>query len=118
MKPLPASPYESADWSSATIRFDYLISDGKNKYSVPFDLIGTSVDIRLTRDIVEVFYKGSRVASHVRSRIQMRDPVVKMEHMPPKHQKYLSYNKEDFTKWAISVGEKTEKVVALFLSSG
>lgn len=35
------------------VQNDYLISDGINKYSVPFDLIGEQVDIRLTSATVE-----------------------------------------------------------------
>lgn len=66
MKPLPLVPYEPAVWSTAKVPLDYLISDGKNKYSVPFDLIGEQVDIRLTQDTVEVFFHGARVASHTR----------------------------------------------------
>lgn len=117
MKPLPVTPFEPADWSSATIRFDYLISDGKNKYSVPFDLIGETVDIRLTQKAVEAYYHGSRVAAHSRSPVQLRDPIIKKEHMPPEHQKYLAYNSDDFLVWAMSVGQSTTEVVKRFLSS-
>ena len=60
MKQLPLTPYEPAVWSTARVPLDYLISDGKNKYSVPYDLIGKDVDIRLTRRIVEVFFGGSQ----------------------------------------------------------
>ena len=35
MKQLPLTPYEPAVWSTAKVPLDYLISDGKNKYSVP-----------------------------------------------------------------------------------
>jgi len=67
MKPLPNVPYEIATWiPNMSVSTDYLISDGKNKYSVPFDLIGEKVDMRLTKTAVEVFYHGNRVASHVR----------------------------------------------------
>ena len=53
MKPLPLTPYEQpAVWSTAKVPLDYLISDGKNKYSVPFDLIGEEVDIWLTKATV------------------------------------------------------------------
>ena len=38
--------------------------------------------------------------------------------MTPEHRKYLNYNKEDFTGWAISVGTNTAKVVAYFLTAG
>ncbi|MBF4691586.1 IS21 family transposase [Fusibacter ferrireducens] len=118
MKPLPVAPFEPADWSSATIRPDYLITDGINKYSVPFDLIGETLDIRVTSKAVEAFYHGSRVASHSRVHMQQRDPITKKEHMPSEHQKYLAYNKEDFLVWAMSVGPKTTEVVERFLSSG
>ena len=43
MLPLPATRYEPAIWTQATIGSDYLVTDGKNKYSVPFDLIGEQV---------------------------------------------------------------------------
>ena len=56
LKPLPAHSYEPAIWiPSMKVGYDYLGSDGLNKYSVPFDLIGERVDIRTTRNAVEVF---------------------------------------------------------------
>ena len=118
MKQLPLTPYEPAVWSTAKVPLDYLISDGKNKYSVPYDLIGRDVDIRLTRRIVEVFFNGSRVALHPREEKQLRDPIVVPEHMPEAHRKYLSYNADDFMLWAKSIGRNTSEVVDSFLHSG
>ena len=79
--------------------FSFLITDGKNKYSVPFDLIGEEVDIRLTKTMVEVFFHGSRVASHKRVLRPLRDPIVQPEHMPIEHRKYLTYNADEFIRW-------------------
>lgn len=118
MQPLPLCPYEPAVWSTAKVQNDYLISDGINKYSVPFDLIGEHVDIRCTGTTVEVFFHGSRVASHVRRSEAQRDPISIKEHMPPEHQKYLTYNPEEFKNWAECIGEFTSKVVNYFLYSG
>lgn len=118
MKPLPLTPYEPAVWSTAKVQQDYLITDGKNKYSVPFDLIGEQVDIRLTQNTVEAYYHGSRVASHPRIQIAQRDPVIQPEHMPQHHRKYLDNNQDDFRSWAKSIGVKTETVVDFFLTSG
>ena len=56
MKLLPLTPFEPAVWSTAKVPLNYLITDRKNKYSVPFDLIGEQVDIRLTKATVEVFF--------------------------------------------------------------
>jgi len=119
MKPLPNQQYELATWNPGiTVGSDYLVSDGKNKYSVPFDLIGEKVDIRLTLSTVEVFFHGSRVASHLRKPVAQREPIVNPDHMTPEHRKYLNYNAEDFMRWAESVGEKTAKVVSHFLTFG
>ena len=56
MLPLPATPFESAVWSVAKVPNDYLVSDGRNKYSVPYNLIGEKVDVRVTKNLVEVYY--------------------------------------------------------------
>ena len=71
-----------------------------------------------TPNTVEVFYRGTRVAAHVRSHTALRDPAVKPEHMTPEHRKYLSYNEDDFTAWGKSVGEHTAAVVLYFLTGG
>lgn len=118
MLPLPAVPFEAAVWSVAKVPNDYLVSDGRNKYSVPYNLISEKVDIRVTKTAVEVFYHGSRVASHRRLQTIQREPLVKLEHMPLAHQKYLAYNAGDFSRWAMSIGPMTEKVVQHFLTSG
>jgi len=52
---------------------DNLITNGKNRYSIPFDLVGETVDIRLTRNTVEAFFCGSRVAPHPRRQCAERD---------------------------------------------
>lgn len=118
MKPLPLTPFEPAVWSTAKVPLDYLITDGKNKYSVPFDLIGEQVDVRLTKDTVEVFFHGSRVASHPRMAAVGRESAVRPEHMPQAHRKYLSYNADDFSVWANTISTGTAKVVAVFLNAG
>ena len=119
MKPLPNQRYELATWNpNLTVGSDYLVSDGKNKYSVPFDLIGEKVDMRLTSNTVEIFFHGTRVASHIRKSVAQREPIINPDHMTPEHRKYLNYNTEDFMNWAKSIGEKTYTVVNHFLTSG
>ena len=88
------------------------------EYSVPFDLIGEQVQIRLTKDLVEVYFKGSRITSHKRLEKYSVQPVVKPEHMPSNHREYLNCNAEEFKAWAETVGTSTEKIVNHFLSSG
>ena len=112
--PLPASPYETAVWGTATIQPDYLISVGDCKYSVPYEFIGKKVDIRATENCIEVFYHNNRIASHVRKTYSPA-PVYIPEHMPENHRKYLAYNTDSFLKWGESVGSSTLLVVKNFL---
>ena len=119
LKPLPAKPYESAIWiPNLKVGYDYLVSDGVNKYSVPFDLIGEKVDVRVTSNTVEVFFHGERVALHLRERALKKDPIVNPDHMTPEHRKYLTYNTEDFLSWADTIGRSTKEIVEYFLNAG
>lgn len=114
--PLPASPYEMAVWSTATIQPDYLITVEKCKYSVPYEFIGHTVDIRYTSKTIEVFFQNNRIASHVR-RYGICDPQILPEHMPDNHRKFLTWNKDTFLDWAETVGQSTLAVMKAFLSS-
>ena len=116
LMPLPASPYETAVWSTATIQPDYLITVGNCKYSVPYEFIGKKVEIRYTDKSIEVFYHNNRIASHVRVPFSV-DPIYLPEHMPENHRKYLTWNKETFLNWASDIGTSTEIVIKAFLSA-
>ena len=107
MLPLPKQPYEPSVWKQQVVGNDYLISDGMNKYSVPFDLIGEQVQIRLTCDLVEVYFKGSRMTSHKRLSKFSVQPIVKPEHMPDRHREYLHCNADEFRTWAKTIGKST-----------
>lgn len=116
LQPLPASPYEMAVWSTAKVPFDYLITVDKNKYSVPFDLIGHTVEIRSTAQTVEVFFHNNRVASHIRQ-YGYGEPQIQPGHMPLKHRKYLTNNADTFLDWAKTVGKSTQALMQSFINA-
>ena len=116
LQPLPAYEYEMALWSKAVVQKDYLITVAKNKYSVPYEFIGHSVEVRYTTKTVEVFYHHHRIASHIR-RIGYADPQILPEHMPEKHRRYLARNKETYIQWAQTIGESTLTVIKTFFAS-
>ena len=65
LKPLPQRPYEYAERKTATVNINYHVGFNKHYYSVPYTLVGSKVEIRATATIVEIFYRGQRVASHL-----------------------------------------------------
>ena len=68
MQPLSVNPYKPSLWPDQTALLDYTVTDGLNKYSVPYDLIGESVSVRVTHDTMEVFFHGNRVAVSIQER--------------------------------------------------
>ncbi|MDI9476399.1 MAG: IS21 family transposase, partial [Bacillota bacterium] len=64
--PLPATPYELAEWKQATVQFNYHISVEGMLYSIPYEYIKRKVDVRITDKTIEAFYNHNRIASHRR----------------------------------------------------
>ena len=115
--PLPAMPFELAVWKVATVQYNYHISVERMNYSVPYEYIKQQVDVRLTRTTVEIFFAGTRIASHLRLHGRPNQYSTVEDHMPPDHQAYLQWNGERFIRWAEQIGQHTAAVVRLFLSA-
>jgi transposase len=113
---LPARPYEYAEWYKARVQLNYHVQVDRHYYSVPYYLLRETLDIRLTAAIVEAYYKGERVAAHVRSNVKGGYSTLP-EHMPPSHRYYAEWNPARFIQWAGKTGEATAKVVETILAT-
>jgi len=109
LKPLPERVYELAEWKRAKVSLDYHVEYAGHYYSVPYLLIHKNVDIRATENVVEVFYKGKRVASHRREESRGRHSTL-VEHMPEAHRRYGEWNPERFIRWAERSGSATAEM--------
>jgi transposase len=114
--PLPARPYEYAEWYKAKVQLNYHIEVDQHYYSVPYQLLHERLDIRLTAAIVEAFRKGVRVAAHVRS-YHKNGYTTLPEHMPPEHRFYAEWNPARFIQWAGKTGEATARLVETILAT-
>lgn len=109
LRPLPSRPYEFAAWKKAKVNIDYHIEVKAAYYSVPYQLIGKKVDIRLTSTTVEIFNNNKRVASHVRCH-RKGTYVTKDEHRPKSHREYLEWTPSRIINRAKETGEATAKL--------
>ena len=117
LQPLPAKPYEYATLKVATVQYNHHVSvDGQN-YSVPYEYIKRKVDVRLTRNAVEVLCDNDRICSHKRLYGRPNQYSTIEDHMPPNHQKYMQWNGGRFRSWAAKIGACTTSVVEAFLTS-
>ncbi len=115
--PLPATPYELAEWKQATVQFNYHISVEGMLYSIPYEYIKRKVDVRITDKTIEAFYNHNRIASHRRLYGRKGQYSTIIEHMPEEHQKYLEWNGDRFRKWAEKIGTNTYQAVDAILTS-
>ena len=107
LKPLPAQPYERADWQKARVHLDYHVQVAGHFYSVPYRLLRVEVETRLTATTLEVFHQGQRVASHPRAS-QPYGYTTVSEHMPAGHRAYAARDAEQLFSRARVCGAETE----------
>jgi transposase len=110
MRPLPPQRYELAEWKHAIVNIDYHIEITGHYYSVPHQLVRHKVEVRFSATTVECFFKGKRVAAHVRSNARGRHTTLP-EHMPESHRKHQQWTPGRLLNWALSIGTGTRDVV-------
>ena len=113
--PLPAAAYEYAEWRRCRVGLDYHVAIDKHFSSVPHDVLRQEVEARITVGTVEVFHRGKRVASHVRS--ASRHPSTTAEHMPSAHRRYREWTHERIRREAAVVGDDAAVLLDLILRS-
>src|SRR5690606_24741891 len=95
----------------AAVDLDYHVRVDDHHYSVPYALCREEVEVRLTSTTVEVFHRGARVASHLRSHAKFAKTTAD-SHMPAGHRAYADAE-GDITAWAASVGPMCAAMVLL-----
>jgi transposase len=116
LRALPAQPYVYADWKKARVHIDYHVEVDGHYFSVPYQLVKQQLDIRFTQHTVEAFFRGRRVASHIRS-YQKGGFTTLTEHMPKAHQQYLEWTPQRLIRWAAETGPSTSRLVEAILGT-
>ena len=114
LKPLPAEPYEYAEWKQCRAGLDYHVELFKHYYSVPSVLVKVKLWARMTARTVELFHDGSRVAAHVRSSSNRGHTTV-AEHMPSSHRRYADRTPESLRRRAAEIGPSTSALIDVIL---
>lgn len=110
LKPLPATPYEFAEWSRPRVHIDYHVEHDDHFYSAPYQLVREQLDLRATATTIEIFRGGRRVCSHVRS-FKKYGHTTLAEHMPRGHRELAEWTPPRLIAWAKKVGPMTAQLV-------
>jgi transposase len=117
LKPLPPDPYTYAEWKKARPHIDYHIEIKGFYYSVPYQLTKKELEVRITRNTIEIFHKAKRVASHQRSYDSSKRYITSREHMPKSHQKYTDWTPQRIIRWASGIGTSTAQTMKTVMKS-
>ena len=109
LRPLPGEDFDMSQWSRARVNIDYHVAFDDNLYSVPYNLVHEVVEIRSTPTTVEILHKGSRVASHLRSRGRGKAVTIGA-HRPKRHQAHLDWPPSRMVQWAQKIGPHTARL--------
>jgi len=114
LKPLPTHPFVLARWKQAKVNLDYHIEVERHYYSVPYWFVRHQVSVKISEQLIEIFYDHKRIAAHLRGQASYQHSTL-AEHMPPQHWAYKQQSKERFLAWAQRIGPQTQaQVEAIF----
>jgi transposase len=116
LRELPRERYQYAEWKRCTVAPDYHVEVDDHYYSVPFTLLRETVDARFTEGTVEVFHKGRRIASHLRSRLANKHTTIP-EHMPSSHRRYAEWSPARLVREAEKIGPATATLFAAIMKA-
>jgi len=116
LRPLPSERYSYGEWATARVNIDYHIEFDRHWYSVPYQLTQREVEIRASAATVEIFHRGERVASHLRSAVPRRSTTIPA-HRPKAHQRYLEWTPSRVLEWVGKIGPSAMAVATRILDS-
>lgn len=116
LKPLPAQPYELAEWKQVTVYRDCYVTFQNARYSVPFRFVGQQVRVRGGTSTIRIYTQDfDLIATHTRS----SEPgacVTQLDHLPPQKVPGLLRTRETAQAEAAAIGTATAQVVATLLA--
>jgi len=104
LMPLPIHPYQYTDIKTVKVNVDYHIQYDQHLYSVPHHLVGEKLELQAKDRLIELYFHGKRVTSHVR---QYRPGTTTVaEHMPVRHEKHHQWSAGRLMNWAKDLGDE------------
>lgn len=106
LKKLPKNKYEVAKFKEVKVQKDYHVCVNNHFYSVPYQLIGQKVEVRITCNTIEVLSDGKRVTTHIVSNIKGEKTTI-LEHLPKNHLEHKTWTIDNFLSWSKNIGAGT-----------
>ena len=115
LQPVKFERWDIVTWHSRKVRDNWVIEVGKAYYSVPYGLIGKSVDAYSNSTDVVIFLEYEEVARHKKCEKEW-EIKKKSEHAPPNEEEYLKTTSIGVKQWASNIGESTYEYITKLLN--
>jgi len=124
LKPLPAWIPEVYRLHQRTVDVEGYVSVHSIRYSVPVAWIGRRVEVRETRDKIEIELDARHLVTHVRALTPLQQRITLAEHKPPRgakradphpEEKVIAAAAPEIASYVTSLKQKSRKVVILAL---
>ncbi len=116
LAPLPTTRFEEVTWKEVKAARNYHVSCDYQRYSVPYQLAGRLLRVRLTSTRVTIFDGHDLVCEHPRRTGRKGQYSTLPEHVPPQHQGIDGlWSRRWFTDRARSFGPATVSVIEQIL---
>lgn len=110
LKTLPEHRWEINEWRQCEVRKDWRIMVDSAYYSVPYMLIGQTVQVMITSTIVRIFFEHNSVATHSRCK-EKWEYQRNADHAPPFKELVLSFSREGLLSQSHEIGPRTHELV-------
>lgn len=115
LRPLPKCRWDIAEWHQCDVRRDWRVMYKNAYYSVPYYLIGQTVQIMATSSMIRIFFEHNQVASHPRATQKweyQRNP----DHAPPFKEAVLTCTREGLLIQSQEIGPWTHALTQKILN--
>lgn len=109
LRPLPAAPFEIVTWHRSKVALDCHIQVSRTLYSVPYQYVGKTVDVKLGTNTVEIYLDSNLIKTHCRGGSGKR--VTDWNDYPPEKAAFFQRTPEWYRHKASSIGTATREVV-------
>lgn len=111
LKPLPSTPFESVEWKEAVLHPDCTLAAEGAYYSAPHIHRGKTLRVRLSENMVEIFWQAERLATHLRDRSRTGRRILNPEHFPESAKAYYEATPQNLMSQARFLSQELLKLV-------
>jgi len=113
LKPLPVLPFEIVTWHQAKVAHDCHIQVGSTLYSVPYQHVGKTVDVKLGSRVVEIYLDYELIKTHLRGGKGQK--ITDWNDYPPEKAAFFQRTPDWYRQRASLIGTSTGETVGSLL---